>query len=235
MPFGGGMGMNRRRPFGGAFGGGFGGFGMMDDFDDMMGMTGMMGGMRGQGGGMGGSSQMMMSSFGGGMGGGGSFTSQTMCVSSTMGPDGKMRTEKFASSSVGDGRRGISETQQRYSNSDTGVDKMSLERMHNERGKKVVKERSSLTGDETQTEMFHGMTEEDQDDFHQGWEREAAPYLPQHASASARGALCGAQGRPQQQRAIGYDEPSATRLPVSRQYQNTGYQQASYPNYGRRF
>lgn len=231
MPFGGGMGTNRRRPFGSAFGGGFGGFGMMDDFDDMMGMSGMMGGMRGQGG----SSQMMMSSFGGGMGGGGSFTSQTMCVSSTMGPDGKMRTEKFASSSVGDGRRGISETQQRYSNSDTGVDKMSLERMHNERGKKTVKERSALTGDETQTEMFHGMTEEDQDDFHNAWEREARPYLPQHAGG--RGALRVDQGplrvdqsRPQQQRAIGYDEPSA-----SRQYQNAGYQQASYPKYGRRF
>merc|ERR1712107_935861 len=53
--------------------------------------------------------------------------------------------------------RGICETQQKYSNSDTGVDKMSLERIHNERGKKVVKERSALTGDETQTEMFHGM------------------------------------------------------------------------------
>merc|ERR1712137_286489 len=231
---------NRRRPFGG----GFGGFGMMDDFDDMMGMTGMTGmmrGMRGMGGGMGGSSQMMMSSFGGGMGGG-SFTSQTMCVSSTMGADGKMHTEKFASSSVGDTRRGISETQQAYSNSDTGVDKMSLERMHNERGKKVVKERSALTGDETQTEMFHGMTEEDQDDFQQAWEAEAAPYLPQRASA--RGAIGGGQSRPQQQRAIGYhaseDEPSrqyvhAMSQPQHRAYQNAGYQQASYPKYGRRF
>merc|ERR1719240_1302089 len=136
-----------------------------------------------------------------------------------MGPDGKMRTEKFASSSVGDSRRGISETQQAYSNSDTGVDKMSLERMHNERGKKVVKERSALTGDETQTEMFHGMTEEDQDDFHDAWEREARPYLPQHAGG--RGALCVDQGRPQQQRAIGYDEPCLP--PVSKRWIPTSF------------
>lgn len=267
MEMNGGMGMIGRRPFGGNFGG----FGIMDDFDDMMGMMGMMGGMRAMGGGMSsgqmmmsaggmGGGQMMMSSFGGGMGGG-SFTSQTMCFSSSMGADGKMKTEKFASSSVGDARRGIAETQHAYSNS-VGVDKMSMERLHGERGKKVVKERCSVTGDETQTEMFHGMTEEDQDDFHEAWEREAAPYLPQHRNARA---LCGVQSRPQQPRAIGYyanqDQPSAmqqsavayqtmqspvqqtssTSLPHQHVHtvsqpqhsanQYTGYQHASYPQY----
>lgn len=51
-----------------------------------------------------------------------------MVVSSRMGPDGKMHTERYSSAAVKDGHRGAFERQQAYSNSRTGHDKMALER-----------------------------------------------------------------------------------------------------------
>merc|ERR1719491_1582976 len=121
-----------------------------------MGPGGMMmssGGM-GQGGMQ--SSSMMMSS--GGDGGG--FSSQTMMMSSNIGADGQRHTERFSSSSVGDRQRQLAETQQAYANSSTGVDKMSMERQMADRSRKIIKESNRQSGDERNTELFRGMTED---------------------------------------------------------------------------
>merc|ERR1719199_766949 len=102
--------------------------------DKMMGD--MMGGMFGGGmfDGMGGQGMQMRASSGGN---GGSFSSQVMCMSTRMGPDGKMHTEKYHESSAQSGH--LKERQQAYSNSHTGMDKMALERHISDRGRKMVR------------------------------------------------------------------------------------------------
>ncbi|CAE7261166.1 unnamed protein product [Symbiodinium pilosum] len=172
-------------PAGGLFGSMFGQMNrMMQEMDTMMGAQ-MRGGMMGPmgpdmfDGGRG--SMMMMSGFGGG--GNGSFSSQTFSFSSHMGADGQVHTEQFASSAVGDRSQNMHEVQQAYSNSRTGQDKMSLERQLDGRGRKMVKERTRGTGEERQTDMFKGMSENDAADFDQDWLRRAVPALPQHQQA----------------------------------------------------
>merc|ERR1719183_3377756 len=97
-------------------------------------------GPRGPGGmmGPGGIESHMMQMGGGGDEGG--FSCQTMMISSHIGEDGQRHTERFSSSSIGDRSRRLAETQQAYSNTSTGMDKMSLERQMGERGRKMVKE-----------------------------------------------------------------------------------------------
>merc|ERR1712135_265658 len=121
----------------GGFGGSAGLFGMMDQ---------MMGGM---------------GEVSAGSGGSGGFSSSTMMMSMNVGPDGKVHTEKFASSSAGDRYKRIAETQQAYSNSSTGAEKMSRER---------------------QTEMFRGFDESQAHEFDQQWQQHAAPHLRNHFS-----------------------------------------------------
>mmetsp|Transcript_24058 Transcript_24058/g.55796 ORF Transcript_24058/g.55796 Transcript_24058/m.55796 type:complete len:276 (-) Transcript_24058:109-936(-) len=169
------------QPFGGPAGGLFGSmFGqmnrMMQEMDGMM--SGRGGAMMGSNMSSGGRSSMMMSGFGGG--GGGSFSCQTFSFSSHTGADGQVHTEQYSSSAVGDRSRNMHEVQQMYSNSRTGQDKMSLERQLEGRGRKTVKERTRDTGEERQTDMFKGMSENDAADFDQDWQRRAVPALPQH-------------------------------------------------------
>merc|ERR1712136_576334 len=71
-----------------------------------------------------------------------------------------------------------------------GVDKMSLERQMQDRGRKMVKERIA-GGDERQTEMFRGFDESQAHEFDQQWQQQAAPQrapqqltsAPQYAAA----------------------------------------------------
>merc|ERR1719408_636413 len=122
-----------------------------------------MGGMGGGG------SSMMASSFGDG--GGGQFHSSVMCFSSSMGPDGKMHTEKYAESSAQRGH--LKERQQAYSNSHTGMDKMALERHIADRGRKMVRERDNRSGEERQTQLFRGMSEDQAGAFDRDWHSQA--------------------------------------------------------------
>lgn len=125
--------------------------------------------------------------------GGGEFSCKTMMFSSKMGADGQMHIEKFTSSTVGDRTRGHHETQQAYCNSTTGVDKMSLERQMGSQGRKVVKERSRMSGEERQTDLFRGMSEEHAPEFDHRWAHEAAPYLPSHGGMRSLGSSEGGQ------------------------------------------
>lgn len=186
-------------PFGGGlFGGGrdpfkeFGGFGadpfggsVMKRFDDMT--RDMMGSFGGLG---------AMAAGSGGRGGGGSYSCQTFAMSSSMGPDGKMHTERFCSSDVGNREHGVREAQQAYSNSRTGIDKMGLERQLGDRARKMVKERDRSTMEERSTELFRGMDESGRQAFDRDFAGKAG-YMPQHQRfnpAMLQGAL--GDGRP---------------------------------------
>merc|ERR1719408_484958 len=103
--------------------------------------------------------------------GGGSFSSSVMCFSSRMGPDGKMHTEKYAESSAQNGH--LKERQQAYSNSSTGMDKMALERHISDRGRKMVRERDNRSGEERQTQLFRGMSEDQAGAFDRDWHSQA--------------------------------------------------------------
>jgi len=124
----------------------------------------------------GGSQVMMMNSSGGA----GTYSSNTMVISSTLGPDGQVHTERYCSSGVGDHGRQISELQQAYSNSSNGIDKMSLERQMQDQGRKVVKERNRFNGEERSTTLFRGIDEDQAADFDGRWQGHAAPHLPGH-------------------------------------------------------
>merc|ERR1719321_40737 len=133
-------------------------------------MDGMFGG-RGMGG-MGGMMSAMQNMPRGGPGG--QMSSSMMVMSSQMGPDGRMHTERFAESTVSDGR--ARESQQAYSNSRTGMDKMGLERQLGERGRKMVKERNHFSGEERQTNLLRGMDESHQGQFDQDWQQQAGHF-----------------------------------------------------------
>jgi len=128
--------------------------------------------------------------------GNGAYSVQTMILASSMGEDGRMHTEKFASTAVGVANRHIQEVQQAYSNSSSGIDKMSLEQQLNGRGRKVVKEFSHVSGEERSTDMYKGMTEERSPEFERQWRSDAVPYLPPHAAGGLSAIMTGASGRP---------------------------------------
>ena len=198
------FGMDMMMPFGGrGCGGGFGGFGglfgsmfgqmnqMMEEMDQMM----MNPHQHRSGPGMSAMSSMSM--------GGGGFSCQTFSFSSRMGPNGQMHTEQYSSSAVGDRNRDMHEVQQMYSNSSTGVDKMSMERQLEGRARKMVKERTRGTMEERQTDMYRGMNEEDAAEFDQHWQERAVPHLPQHQQGFNRMLGNGGGGYPAGRRAQG--------------------------------
>ncbi|CAK0868471.1 unnamed protein product [Prorocentrum cordatum] len=129
---------------------------------------------------------------GGGLGGG-QYACQSFAMCSRMGPDGKQHVEKYSSSDVGNTQHGIRESQQAYSNSSTGVDKMALERQLGDQGRKVVRERNRHTADERSTELFRGMDESGKDAFDSRFAAHRG-HLPAHGALPAAG-LPGAGAR----------------------------------------
>ncbi|CAE7918604.1 Mlf [Symbiodinium necroappetens] len=95
----------------------------------------------------------------------GCYSCQTFVMSSSRGVDGKVHTERYSSSDVGNAQHGIREAQHAYSNSSTAEDKMGLERHLGERARKMVKERNRFTQDERCHEMLRGMDEGGRDHF----------------------------------------------------------------------
>jgi len=212
MPFGSPGGSRRGGAMmrGGGLGGGGGGiFGLLDEM-----MAASMAGPCGGGGG----GNSMMAMGGAGDPSQGSFSCQSMCMSMSMGPDGQVHTERFASSTIGDNERRIRETQQAYSNSSSGVDKMSLERQMDQRGRKVVKERSRFTGEEKETSMLRGIDESQTGEFDRQWQQQAQPHLPQHYNGPMQLSLGGAPGamRGQQPQLASASYPQSR--PLSSQY-----------------
>lgn len=180
-----GFGGGAMEPFGGGFGS------IMKQFDDMSGnMQKDFEGNHGSNG-VGGNAVTGM--------GNGQYACQSFSMCSRMGPDGKMHTERFANSEVGNRPQGIREAQQAYQNSSTGVDKMALERQLGDRGRKVVRERDRTTNEERTTELFKGMNESGRDAFCRDFGADAQ-HMPAHPRFDARsmisaGAPSGRSGR----------------------------------------
>lgn len=165
-------------------GGGFGGGGhanMMRGFDEM--------------------ASQMMQGFGSGAGprgggGDGQYACQSFAMMSSVGPDGKTHTERYASSDIGNRGQNIRESQQAYSNSSSGTEKMALERHLGDRARKMVRER--VRGEERSTELFRGMDDSSKDAF-DGDFAGKAHHLPQHprlngAAMLAPGAMAAGRG-----------------------------------------
>lgn len=167
-------------PFGGGSGGTRGGTGdIFGQFDRMASdMMRDFGGMREPGGAMGGRA-------GGGLGGG-QYACQSFAMCSRTGPDGKQHVEKYSSSDVGNMQHRIRESQQAYSNSSTGIDKMALERQMGDQGRKMVRERNRSTMDERATELFRGMDESGKDAFDSRFAANRG-HLPAHGAMPAAG------------------------------------------------
>jgi hypothetical protein len=122
----------------------------------------------------------------------GSFSCQEMVSETRRGQDGKVHTERFASSAVGDVPARAQEVQQAYSNSLTGTEKASLEQQLEGRGRKIVDERNRLSGERRRTDRYLGMQEEQTADFEEQWQARAVPVLPRHLGGGARQLLSGA-------------------------------------------
>lgn len=114
------------------------------------------------------------------------YSVQTASMSSFVGADGRIHTEQFASSDVGDRGHEIRETHQAYANSDTGEQKRALEQHLGPRGMKTVKSRGSADATEKSTEMYLGMenTAASREAFSTDFSSKAE-HLPQHQSFSS--------------------------------------------------
>merc|ERR1719456_1102865 len=130
-------------------------------------------------------------------GGNGQYAVQSFAMSSAMGPDGKMHTERFVSSDIGKREKGIREAQQAYSNSSTRKEKMGLERQLGDRARKIVKERDRGTMEERSTEMFRGMDESSAQAFDRDFGA-MAHHMPAHPRFDGRAlqGLHGGNGQP---------------------------------------
>jgi len=170
----------------------FGNFGsIMKQFDDLGRSGGNNGGMN------------MMNI------GNGQYSSQSFAMCSRMGPDGKMHSERFASSEVGNRGQKIREAQQAYSNSTTGIDKMGFERQLGDQGRKIVRERNRHTAEEKSTELFKGMEESQRDQFDQRFASNSK-HLPQHPNFNVQALAAGDTRRRQPALAHGRNNGEVT-------------------------
>jgi len=113
---------------------------------------------------------------------GGHFISQTFVYSSKPGQDGKPKVEKYSNTNVqgltSDGKK-ISQIDEMYKNSETGVKKLSQQRNLDGHGRKFVKSKVGggkaflNSGPEEIHNFYYGMDEEDGDNFINRWEQEA--------------------------------------------------------------
>eukprot|EP00742_Colponemidia_sp_Colp-10_P003608 GILJ01003840.1.p1 GENE.GILJ01003840.1~~GILJ01003840.1.p1 ORF type:complete len:238 (-),score=28.76 GILJ01003840.1:276-989(-) len=117
------------------------------------------------------------------------FHSQTFIYSSTVGEDGRQHAEKYCQTRNGaivNGRK-MSEAQQSYSNSRTGIQKLGWERRLDSKARKVVKERNR-DGEEICRDMRDNLEEDELEEFDRDWHG-LTPSLPSSDLPSRRPAL----------------------------------------------
>ncbi|KAL4427511.1 hypothetical protein ABPG74_015214 [Tetrahymena malaccensis] len=105
--------------------------------------------------------------------GGGQFQvfSRSMVQKQVIGPDGQPKIEKYYNDNMiqkGHDGNTISEKKQAYHNQVNGRSIMAHERMFNDQGHKYIKERNHQGQIEDQN-LYHNITEEQAQDFHQRW------------------------------------------------------------------
>ena len=84
--------------------------------------------------------------------------------------DGTPHQETYKSQSIrhtGQDGKKISEKQETYKNSRTGVERAGFQRMLNDKGQKCIKERNTKTGQQDAHVLYKGMQEEDLNNFNQ--------------------------------------------------------------------
>ena len=86
--------------------------------------------------------------------------------------DGQPHQESYQSQSINqigqDGHK-ISEKQEAYKNSRTGVQKAAHQRMLDDRGMKLIRQRNINTGEQEEHNIFKGMKEDEMDNFNQNY------------------------------------------------------------------
>ena len=100
---------------------------------------------------------------------GGSYVCQTFVSSSSMGQDGKVKQESYFENSAGNNKNGntISQKQQGYRNND-GIKRIAEERMLNDQGRKVIKEKRGNNVEETN--HYYNLDEGEVDRFDNRWQ-----------------------------------------------------------------
>lgn len=82
--------------------------------------------------------------------------------------DGTPKKESYQSQSIrqfGEDGHNISERQEAYKNSATGIQQAALQRLLDDKGTKVIKERNVLTGSQDQHNIYQGISENDLNNF----------------------------------------------------------------------
>jgi len=82
--------------------------------------------------------------------------------------DGTPKKESYQSQSIrqfGEDGHNISERQEAYKNSATGIQQAALQRLLDDKGTKVIKERNVLTGSQDQHNIYQGISENDVNNF----------------------------------------------------------------------
>ncbi len=99
-----------------------------------------------------------------------------------MGEDGKMKQESYFENNMGQHKGGntISQKQQAYKDS-LGRNRIAEERMLNDRGRKVVKQK--INGDIEETNHYYNIDDEEADQFDRDWNHhnQRAKFLETHA------------------------------------------------------
>ena len=105
----------------------------------------------------------------GSMGGPGTMISKTY-VSKVDYSSGQPHEESYQSQAIkqfGEGGHNISERQEAYKNSYTGVQKAAHQRLLDDRGTKLIKQRNVNTGEQSQHNILKGLQENEVDSFNQ--------------------------------------------------------------------
>ena len=107
--------------------------------------------------------------MGGNMGGPGTMISKTY-MSKIDYSSGQPKEESYQSQAIkqfGEGGHNISERQEAYKNTYTGVQKAAHQRLLDDRGTKMIKQRNINTGEQSQHNILKGLQENEVDSFNQ--------------------------------------------------------------------
>merc|ERR1712064_105460 len=112
----------------------------------------------------------------------GRYVSQSFVSHSHVGPDGKIVTQRYASSAAGNGKENIHEAKHVYSNSTSGIEKASHEQHLRGRSRMAVTEYGEGKAREV-NQIYHGMNETENEAFDQEFDMNTE-HLPSRVELS---------------------------------------------------
>jgi len=136
----------------------------------------------------------------------GHYVSQSFVSKSHVGPDGKIVTERYASSAAGNGKEGIHEAKHLYSNSSSGLEKASHEQHLRGRARLAVTEYGN--GQESASnQIFHGMNKTENEVFGKEFDMNAK-HLPGRVKLGREFLVAPSNNFEDRSPAFGYDVAS---------------------------